>query len=614
MNAVLKTPRVRILDDTVVNQIAAGEVVERPASVVKELVENSLDAGAREISVSVTNGGRSSIEVLDNGWGMSREDALFAVERFGTSKIQSVSDLEKISSHGFRGEAVPSIASVSRFTLETALHGASPGTGAQLGTEIVIEGGRLKDVREKNLPPGTRVTVRHLFFNVPARKKFLRSEATEEGLIRNLLIDFAAGYPEVFIRFSSDGVEKSVYPPGLDFFARAASLKVAGERPVRIDFKQTTAAGPIEVQGLLCQPIETVSQANRLRLLINRRSVRDKLLLKAIRDGYGAYLRPGRYPMGVLSVLLPPEDVDVNVHPQKTEVRFRRPDVVFQAIVSAVKRGLGGTVATSAPPESPFRNEFFGKVARPASAEVSVVFGAQVTEPQATVLPLLLQEQGREERETKMPAEAAPHLLLRAPDTTPSLSHMRYVGQFFACYLLFEGGERIAIMDMHAAHERVMFFRLKQQFLGGAIHTQQLLIPEVVDCGPAACEVIERSASGLWRLGFELDRISDTHLAIRMMPAALSSTSARSLFQDLLSEPDFSDWLTLLEEKIDAVLARMACHRSIRSGRLLEDEEAYALVRELGDAETSGLCPHGRPTVKYLARHDLEAMFGRVLA
>ncbi len=604
MNAVLSLPRVRILDDVVVNQIAAGEVVERPFSVVKELVENSLDAEATEVSVAITNGGKTSIEILDNGWGMNREDAELAVRRFGTSKIRTAGDLERIASHGFRGEALPSIASVSRFTIETS-DGSSP-----QGVVISIDGGSDPEVSAKPVQTGTRVSVRQLFHNVPARKKFLRSEATEEGLIRSLLVDFAVAYPQVFFRFSSDGVERQIYAPAVDFFARARELRVAGERPFQVNHRLQTAAGPVHVFAMLSHPIECVSQAGRLRLLVNRRSVRDKLLLKAIRDGYGAFLRPGKYPQGVLSLNLPSEDVDVNVHPQKSEVRFRRPEVIFKAIISGLKEALQ---ASGAEAETLRSNDLvFERLvenARPgvgrsvefSPADHAFAFSGPFsgTFPgQSNVLPLF-------------GSNAPPYGESAAGESRRTVRHMRYVGQLLACYLVFEGKDQTAIMDMHAAHERVMFYRLKQQFVGGAVHTQQLLLPEVVELGPENCTAVERHSASLRKLGFELDRISETHMTLRMMPAAISGISARALLLDLFSEPDFSDWLNLLEERIDAVLARMACHRSIRSGRLLDAEEAYALVAELDEAELSGLCPHGRPTVKFLSRYELETMFGR---
>lgn len=626
MSAILQPPRVKILDDKVVNQIAAGEVVERPSSVVKELVENSLDASASEISVAITNGGKTSIEILDNGWGMNREDALFAVERFGTSKISSAADLEKIDSHGFRGEALPSIASVSRFVLETSVRDGQ-------GTEIQIDGGTLKDVQSKGLRPGTKITVRQLFFNVPARKKFLRSENTEEGLIRNLLIDFAVAYPHVLFRFSSDGVERMVYPPGVDFFARAKELRVAGERPIQVDFKRQTASGPILVRALLSQPIECVAQAGKLRLLINRRSVRDKLLLRAIRDGYGGFLRPGRYPMGVLALELPPEDVDVNVHPQKSEVRFRRGELVFQSITEALKRALQGVaapVSSEADTRSPWGNlSSDWRKTQPLQQNVQPVFAASLgalpakgdgstTMWESTVDPTVDSAIGS----VSEPVQDS--FLTSSPAMSPFTSEvsklsqspfrgLRYVGQVLACYLIFEGAETVLLMDMHAAHERIKFYRLKEQFFGGAVHTQQLLIPELVEAGPELCEVIERYGDRLRSLGFELDRVSETHLTLRTIPAALSGASARSILLDLFSEPEFADWIGLLEERIDSILARMACHRSIRSGRILQPEEAYALLKELDVAELSGLCPHGRPTAKLLAKSDFEAMFGRTL-
>ena len=282
--------RVRILDDAVVNQIAAGEVIERPASVVKELVENSIDAGATEITVIIDNGGKSNIEVLDDGCGMTRDDALLAVERFGTSKIASLADLESIATLGFRGEALPSIASVSRFSLSTCAD-EPPGSP---GVEVIIDGGKLRDVTETTLPRGTRVCVRQLFVNVPARRKFLRSDATECGMIKAILTDFCLSHPQLRIKLVTDGTEALLYPAVADFSARVRQIRIAGSQAVFVNTEKGTAAGVFRVSGALSHPVHAITGSSRLRLLVNNRTVRDRRLLRALRDAYGNFLKHGK--------------------------------------------------------------------------------------------------------------------------------------------------------------------------------------------------------------------------------------------------------------------------------------------------------------------------------
>jgi len=576
---------VRILDDRVVNQIAAGEVVERPASVVKELVENSIDAGADEITVSITNGGRSSIEVIDNGCGVTKDDALLAVERFGTSKIRGVDDLQQIATHGFRGEALSSIASVSRFSFTSAVRSPEQGRGVQVG----IDGGSMRDVKEGAFAPGTRVEVRNLFFNVPARRKFLRSENTEASLVRALMTDFALAYPLVRFRLIIDGAEVASHVPGKDFAQRARELKLAGERPLFADHIMQTAAGEVRVRAVLSQPVECVTNAGKLRLLVNRRSVRDKLLLKAVRDGFGNFLKPGRYPAGVLSLELPPSEVDVNVHPQKTEVRFRRPEIVFAAVTKAIRDSLlkeqprTDSVALQGFHGSPFT----GSHQDGASQEF---WGAPAGGPATQV-------------DFSAPAPNSVRV--------ERLDQFRFVGQVLGVFLILEAPDQIALLDMHAAHERVTFYRLKCQLRGGGVHSQRLLIPEKIELPEEKVSDFTTFSIALAKLGIEADLIGEKTLLVRSTPALLGNVSAQAIFNELTALPEWSDWGDVMENAWDAALSRLACHRSIRSGRELEKPEVYELLEALYEADSSGFCPHGRPVAKFISRTELELMFGR---
>ncbi len=608
--------RVRILQDSVVNQIAAGEVVERPASVVKELVENALDADASEISVVVTNGGRSSIEVIDNGKGMTREDALLAIERFGTSKITTVHDLEQVNTLGFRGEALPSIASVSKFRLQTK-------SSTSTGVDISIRGGRLLDVAERDLPQGTRVQVKSLFFNVPARKKFLRTATTEIGHIRTLLVDFAAAYPEHRFTLVAEGQEIQCYPPAGSFADRVRELRVVQGKGIEVAYvRGQSASEQIAVRGVLSQAIEAVSSSARIRLLVNGRSVRDRLLLRAVREGYGSFLKPGKYPAGVLQISLPPASVDVNVHPQKSEVRFRDPQQVFAAVSGAIAEAIASHSLLAQP--KPAHEEFAQKANPRVQLQANFPKYAQepvfLQQPLASSEPQEPQSDHRNREECTSPeqvAELANQSATQEQSPVPAeekraaLENARYLGQVMHLYLLFESNDELLIVDMHAAHERVMFYKLKQQYLNGAVVRQGLLVPETLELSDGERERFEAVAESLGQLGFESEVFGENTVIVRSVPAILGKQSAASLLREVLSLPEWADAKLPLERAIDACLARLACHRSVRSGRQLGAEEAYSLLDSLEEAESASFCPHGRPVLLRYSESQLEALFGR---
>ncbi len=655
-------PAIRILDDTVVNQIAAGEVVERPVSVVKELVENAVDARADQITVSLTNGGKSLLEVIDNGVGMGKHDALLAVERFGTSKVRSVDDLHAISTHGFRGEALPSIASVSRFQLSTmrARHlttGEAASDQDNPGVEISIAGGKLKDVVEKKMAPGTRVRVRSLFYNVPARKKFLRAENTETGLVKSLLIDFAAAYPQIRFQLIVDGVESVLYPAVKDFSERIKQLKLVKGRSVAIDYTAMLSDGAeLSVEGLVTHPIESVSSSARLRVLVNKRSVRDRLLLKAVRDGFGFFLKSGRYPAGVVHLRLPSTEVDVNVHPQKTEVRFREPGQVFAAVSEAIELALADISSdmlrqgaahdaqrsgtnelssfSSVVQETAFRPhsadlrdsrlanagpaKFFVEGEASSSHSESVHSGSAPFRSRLAIDAESHASPSTEEFASTAGVTSADEAserpaAFKSTSSSVLLSSMRYVGQIFKLYLILEGEREFAIVDMHAAHERIMFYRIKKKLMEGKLPSQMLLLPEVIGIPSDRISQIERFGSVLEKLGIDFEVLDGEEIMVRSLPTLLKGTSARSVFEDLLSLPSWSNWETEIDHRWDEIVSRLACHSSVRSGRELKREEVYSLLQELEEVERSAFCPHGRPVARFVAESELEALFGRVM-
>jgi len=576
--------RIQILDDLVVNQIAAGEVVERPTSVVKELVENSIDAGASEILVVISNGGMTALEVIDNGSGMTREECLLAIQRFGTSKISSADELFQLNSFGFRGEALPSIASVSKFMLTSSADGVK-------GTRVKIEGGEVTEVLDLPAEQGTRVAVMHLFYNVPARKRFLKSESYEGGLIKTVLTDFAVAYPQIRFSLISDGSQSLQLHPDSDFFARGKKLKLGGERQLEVLHQQPG----FTVQALLSRPTEGLGSANRLRLLVNRRSVRDKLLLRAVKEGFGTFLGPGRYPHGVLSLELPPSEVDVNVHPQKSEVRFRESSQIFSLVRNAIHAAVqnvtvgqliaaGGEGSVVAATNSGYWGGGYAQQ-RPLERQAPIFFSGST--------PLLDPQLGE-----RKPLELA-------------LRELRFIAQVFRCYLLLEGSERIFVVDMHAAHERVVFARIKEQLSSGAVRSQSLLLPEMIEIPEDQLEQFLRFAPALTRLGFETAHFGERTVVVRSVPSILGMTSAAQFFRELPSAPAWSEWLLHFNEHLDEVVSRLACHGSIRSGRLLEREEVYQLLADLEEVESGAFCPHGRPVVREITKGELEDLFGR---
>lgn len=576
---------VRILDDLVVDQIAAGEVVERPVSVVKELVENSLDAGARNISVVIANGGHSFIEVIDDGAGMTRENALVAVKRFGTSKIRNVDDLRAIGSLGFRGEALPSIASVSRFRIATS-------TDAGPGVNIEICGGELIETVDAAMPRGTRVEVRQLFYNVPARRKFLKSERTEANLIRSLLLDFSAAYPTVRFVLIHEGNEVLNVAAAEDFFARAAATKLAGKDAIRIERSVETSIGHVRLRALLSRPAEAIQGSTRLRLIVNGRIVRDRLLLRAVSEGYSSMVKPGRYPGGVLCIEVPPEEVDVNVHPQKAEVRFANPQAVFLLTAQAIRTALSSASVIDG------TTQFDVSKAEPF---------LEARSPEVQFIPPMAPE-----RQLALVPELKPNLpAAPAVRDTIALAALRFVGQVFRCYLLLEAVDELLVVDMHAAHERICFNRIKEQLACGALPRQALLLPQVVELPAVEYDRFEALNPLLSRFGFECDSFGEGAVVIRSIPSLLLGCNPQQVLQDLISLPQLPEPGQAMGEAWDAAIARLACHGSIRSGRELEREEVYALLEELDRSENRAFCPHGRPIVRGMRLGELESVFAR---
>ncbi|MGL4280525.1 MAG: DNA mismatch repair endonuclease MutL [Albidovulum sp.] len=597
-------PRIERLPDDVVNQIAAGEVVERPASVVKELVENALDAGARRIEVAYADGGKTLIRVTDDGCGMTAADLPLALARHATSKIDG-SDLLNIRSFGFRGEALPSLGAVGRLKITSRVQG-------EAAAEIAVAGGRMEPVRPAALSRGTVVELRDLFYATPARLKFLRSDRAEAQAIRDAVMRLAMAEPFVgfTLRDVSDGGEGRVLlradPEQGDLFPalsrRLATLigKEFAENALAIDAEREG----LRLTGYAALPTYSRGAAVEQFLFVNGRPVRDKLLLGALRAAYMDVLSRDRHPAAVLNLICDPERVDVNVHPAKAEVRFREPGEARGLIVSALRHALaeaghrasstvaGATLgAMRAEPQAPR----IYQMDRPSQSALRMAYAAQ-----APLAPTFAEASARFEAPAPQPIEVADHHPLGAARA-----------QVHENYIIAQTETGIVIVDQHAAHERLVYERLKRQRDENGIAAQALLIPEIVELSPGDAALLLEHAAALSALGLTVEPFGGGAIAVRETPALLGEVNAAALIRDILDELHDLGSSQRLQSRIDAVLSRMACHGSVRSGRQMRPEEMNALLREMEATPLSGQCNHGRPTFVELKLADIERLFGR---
>lgn len=608
---------IRVLPPEIASQIAAGEVAERPASVVKELMENSLDAEATRCDVEIEGGGVLRLVVSDDGFGMDPEDAKLAIERHATSKLVAIADLTRVASYGFRGEALPSIASVSRFSLRTR-HRAGEG-----GVEVLVEGTSPPQVRPIGMSVGTRVEVNDLFFNVPARRKFLRSSGTEAGHVTEVVENAALARPDVTFTLVRDGRK-------VRELLRVASR---AER-IRALFDGETLAecsgerGPLRVEAFLSRPEAARTGAAGLKILVNSRPVRDRALAATVAHAYGSVLERGRYPRGAIYLDLPPELVDVNVHPQKAEVRFADPRAVSDALHGLLARALGS--AFSLPPTAVARS-FGGPRAsldrtpafapRSSAAEITAdvapppEFARAPRSDGAGDAPLPLDAEPA--RSDGLDATLPPVFAFRdsgkapiVPNPNVSWASLRFVAQLRQTYLLCEGSDGLYLLDQHAAAERVTFTRLRRQYQSRAVPSQSLLFPALVEVTAAEAELVEAKSKELAEVGLDVRARGPETLSIHGIPKLLAAASPERLLRDLLAEVSrkgeraFSD-------AIDLALATMACHGSVRAGDTLAASEVTALLSALDTADFAGHCPHGRPVVSFIAWAELERKVGR---
>ncbi|MDI6814843.1 MAG: DNA mismatch repair endonuclease MutL [Dehalococcoidales bacterium] len=560
---------IRVLDPKIVSRIAAGEVVERPASVVKELVENSLDAGSSQISIEVRGGGVSLIRVMDNGIGIPSGEVELAFDRYATSKIGNLDDLEAIFSLGFRGEALPSIAAVAQVDIVTHA------VGETVGTYLSLRDGVVKNKGSQGHPQGTTVTVRNLFRNVPARLKFLKSLATENSHIANVVSQYALAFPEVKFALFIDG-RAALRTPGsgqlIDSVIEVYGVEV-GQNMLEIgDRGWENGTVYLRITGMVGSPAVSRSGRGYLSFFVNRRWVNSRLLAWAVEEAYHRLLPQGKHPIAIINISLPHQQVDVNVHPTKTEVKFQNEHMVFTAVQRAVRRALielmpvpriEATAATYVSTPEPGR--------------------AVLTSPSASLI-------------------TSPPVAAQTPAV--SLPLLRILGQLLSSYIIAEGGDGLYLIDQHAAHERVLFEKVKHQRSRQEIEVQGLLEPVTFEVNPKQEEVLKSHYQNLAEFGFSIEPFGDRTYLVRAVPLLLYNKDWAGMVRQLLESLSGGDWT-------ESVAMSIACHSAVRAGQALTDDEMRELIRQLEQTAIPHTCPHGRPTMIRLSSGQLAREFGR---
>lgn len=598
--------RIQILPENLANQIAAGEVVERPASVVKELVENSLDASATEIFVEIEKGGKALVRVTDNGHGMKKDDAFLCLERHATSKVKSAEDLFALSTMGFRGEALPAIASVSRLRLTT--RSAEDDSGWQ----IYAEGGTIRQADAVGVAPGTVVEVRNLFFNTPGRRKFLRKEGTEFGHIADVVSRLALSRPDIHFRLSHNGRNYLEAYRHNRLEERVAALLGRTVAEGLLAIEADSGNGEMLV-GLLGAPGISRSTTGHIYTYVNGRFVRDRVIQHAILEAYRSLLEKRRYPIAVLFIDMPPETVDVNVHPTKHEVRFRNQPQVHDFIVAALRERLqqvGFEPAGDEPASvaGGIQSPEFERVSSP-SAPVQRDYRERIQESLAAF----------NEKVSSAPTIAAGSTIKGEMAVWPKgqgevpamLEGWRLVGQYLNSYLLCQVNDELVLIDQHAAHERIGFERLRGQLASNGIDSQSLLFPVVLELDHREAAILKEHLDGFARYGFEVEAFGGRSFTVKSVPALVADVDAERLVRDLAAELNEIGRSGQLDDEIERVLAVLACHSMVRANQALSLSEMQQLLKDLAEIDFGSCCPHGRPVMHRLSKREIEKFFHR---
>lgn len=659
--------RVFVLPEELANQIAAGEVVERPAAAVKELVENSLDAGATQVFVDIEEGGRQLIRVSDNGCGMSRGDAQRAMQRHATSKLRKTADLFRISTLGFRGEALPSIASVSRFTMETRQ------PGSLVGTRLVIEGGHQTDLRDAGVPDGTRIEIRDLFYNTPARLKFLKTVSTEARHISEALLRLALGRHDVHLKLTHNGRKVFDLPSNSSLGDRI--LAVLG-RDIREALFETAPYPPISgvtCKGFYSRPDVHQRTANGYYVFVNGRFVKERTIHAAVKASYRGMMEKGRHPTVVLFIEIPPDKVDVNVHPTKVDVRFRSSDAVFRAVYHAIHDALQKTpwvddaarTYTLSLPGKKVTSSLEDTHLEPLNArhnpyQPALPIGQHRPPGEPVRMPiadLFGPPSGQKPAPSPAPSGAAPGPAsppgapapladpFQVPGGGPAqapqsdgevlggriveigvpqeledrerevhqgyFSRLHYIGQYKRTYLVCSDASGLVIVDQHASHERITFEKLRAIYEQRHAQSQALLFPQRISLDTLRAAAMHEFMEFFDQMGFEVDHFGDNDFALKAVPAILTRANQEKLIKDTLDDLSAVGRSERIDEAIDAILVRMACHGSIRAGDDMNEETARGLFAQLDEIDFGANCPHGRPVYFRLPLTELEEAFGR---
>jgi DNA mismatch repair protein MutL len=632
--------RIRLLPEHVANQIAAGEVIERPASVLKELLENSLDAGATQVDVQIGAGGRSLVSVTDNGCGMGRDDALLCLERHATSKLRDSDDLDRIASYGFRGEAIPSIASVSRFRLRTRE------AEALAGTELIIDGGKLREVREVGLAPGTQIEVRSLFFNLPARRKFLRTEATESAHIRHTMLLAGLARPDVGFTLAMDEQPAHLWLPGEDLRQRLVSI--FGADWVGLTVPIEAASGELRLRGYIGKPGVSRAARNEELFFINQRPVENRTLHFGLLEGYHNSLMKGRYPVAILFLEMDPAGVDVNIHPAKREVRFHDDFTVRHFVVKAVQEALrefsgapaakftfGDITPNTAPhqreeptpapinalrqsPQPPTTDD----AADSSPSEESALEGAAPAGPRTTGqarLSVSLQIESEPDLISSQPPLPLPEATVSqraAPQPEPLFTNrlgLRVIGCVANLYIVAESPEGMVLIDQHAAHERVLFEQMLRRMALQNPASQQLLFPVTLEFMPREADFLLDQVETLQQAGVGITRFGPSTFLVDALPAMVKARDVAEFIRTVVTDLQQEGGETRKGRRLsEEVVAKTVCRHAVKANDALKPAEWERLLHDLLACDLPYTCPHGRPTMIQLSLAELEKKFGRV--
>jgi DNA mismatch repair protein MutL len=593
--------KIKILPENLSNKIAAGEVVERPASVVKELVENALDAEATRIIIEVEKGGQALIQVSDNGVGMRRDDALLAIERYATSKISTDDDLFAIKTLGFRGEALPSMAAVSRFALLTR-HNTS-----DTGTEIIVDGGKIKNVSEIGAPQGTMISVKELFFNTPARKKFLKTVGTEMSHIADIVARMALGHPEVQFRLIHNNKAVKSWPLVSRHFDRVVDVLGKDCRqdlhPIEFD------RNGVSISGWTSSPRITRRTSRALYIFVNGRFVRDRSIQHGVFQGYAQRLVKGQFPIAVVFIKVPFDQVDVNVHPTKNEVRFVNPHQVHEAVKSAIAQTLYEIDRVNWRPENRPQSQAPQKTSQIVeSISAFTPAGAEVVKDDFRFQISDFGIKNREQRTTDG-RQRQQELMFESK----GFSSLRVVGQLHNLYIVCESEGGLVLIDPHAAHERILFGQLKQRGNDRPSAVQRLLVPETLELNFREAEILGQMLADLKRLGLEIEPFGKNTFVVKAVPALLSGRDVRPMIYEIVEKTAAIGYSPGLENILDQCRMVMACHGAIRANQRLSDAQIKDLLNQLDECENPSHCPHGRPTWIRWDLITLEKLFKRVV-